>query len=518
MQGVALLIAQARRGLWGSMMVGCGKTLTAGLIPFVMRLRRPLLVVPGSLAGDADDEYDRLRVHWRIPTNLRIVSYQYLGHRDHARELWSYRPDGIICDEMQWLNNMLPGGATVATRFARFMHESPQTMWFGLSGSPSEELMKFGPHLNWALKQFAPVPRDLDTLQTWADVLDENVESTNRTRGNPAILEPHLGPCPSYEAASIAFGNRLFFTPGVLISTEAYVKSALEIKPVHLKFDSVIDRAMAELREEGKCPDEWLLGDSFEIYRVARELSLGFYYRHDPRPPKDWLDARRSLYMGIREVIATSDEFDSVALVFNAIINGRIPWLEDAHAHWVAIRDSFVPNTVCTWISNQPLERCLKWGKDGGIIWTHRTEFGKAIAHASGWSYFGEMGLDDAGRRIQDVKDKTIIASIQANHTGKNLQYAYNRNLATTVSSQPGVNEQWIGRTHREGQKKHTVYFDYLVGCREHYEALERAYNTAGALELKSHLPQKLRIATLIWPDRTQCEGWAYARNKSKKQ
>ena len=265
------------------------------------------------------------------------------------------------------------------------------------------------------------------------------------------------------------------------------------------------------------CPDGWILEDArFQVARVARELCLGFYYRHDPRPPKDWSETRRNWLSFVREIIETSDQYDSYKPVFDAVHRGHLPLGKPLLDAWLAIEPSFTPNTVCTWLSNHALDLCAKWGKDGGIIWTHREEFARALEHATGWAFFSDGGLDSKGRSIEEIKDRTIIASNDSCGVGKNLQYVWSRNLETCFSSSAGRTEQRIGRTHREGQKDHTVYVDYLVGCRESCDAIYRAYDRAGKVETETKLPQKLRLATILWPELDKCSGPAFASNSRK--
>jgi hypothetical protein len=76
--------------------------------------------------------------------------------------------------------------------------------------------------------------------------------------------------------------------------------------------------------------------------------------------------------------------------------------------------------------------------------------------------------------------------------------------------------EQLLGRTHRTGQKADTVFVEFLFGCLEHFDAIERAQARATmALDTIGDRP-KLLSADLIYPrDANNREGWRWQKESN---
>ena len=83
-----------------------------------------------------------------------------------------------------------------------------------------------------------------------------------------------------------------------------------------------------------------------------------------------------------------------------------------------------------------------------------------------------------------------VVASIDANREGKNLQGHWYRNLVTTPPTTATWWEQLIGRTHRRGQASDEVHVDVLMGCRENYDALLTALARAQNIRVAIHAHQ----------------------------
>ena len=58
-----------------------------------------------------------------------------------------------------------------------------------------------------------------------------------------------------------------------------------------------------------------------------------------------------------------------------------------------------------------------------------------------------------------------------------------------------------IGRTHRSGQEADEVTVDILLGCREHYDAFQRALDGARAAADTLGHAQKILLADLCLPN-----------------
>lgn len=98
--------------------VGEGKTLITLLAPYVLDAKRPLLLLPANLIEKTERDWRRLAVHWRIPNNIRLFSYEMLGRVQSAAELDVYQPDLIVADEVHKLKNRR---AAVTRRVSRWM-------------------------------------------------------------------------------------------------------------------------------------------------------------------------------------------------------------------------------------------------------------------------------------------------------------------------------------------------------------------------------------------------------------
>ena len=106
MQALALHDLYCHGGLAALMRVGAGKTMVSLLAPYMVDAVRPLLLLPAALIGKTETDLQRLRQHWRIPGNIRMLSYEMLGREQSALILCDpdnpaigYRPDLIVADE-----------------------------------------------------------------------------------------------------------------------------------------------------------------------------------------------------------------------------------------------------------------------------------------------------------------------------------------------------------------------------------------------------------------------------------
>lgn len=522
-QGASLLAAGQVGGLYCQARVGAGKTLIAALLPVIWGSLRPLILVPGSLVDATIRALESLRSHWQVP-RIRVMSYSALGHPDHAKDLEAYRPDGLICDEARRLKRVKK--AAVAMRVARYMHQEQATefspgqigvKFAALDGTPTDESLFDDVHLIcWALRQGAPVPLDLSTQAAWASVLDVKVP----VRGDPATLIPDLGPgCTSVLGAREAFRDRLRSTPGVVISVDSFGEVPLTVRPIYLEPPPELEAPFEELRRIWAAPDGWLMADArFEVYDCARQLAQGFYYRHDPWPPEDWWKLRKAFAKMCRTAIETVEEIDSAAQAAERALRGDLGQTARGIAEaWLEAEPTFTIRRVPTWLSDYAVRAAEHWGQGGGVIWTGSKAFARELARRSGWAYFGEGGLDDRGRFIEDVPDRTVIVSSKANFEGRNLQYQWCRNLDTRPATTAQEWEQKLGRTHREGQTR-PVLFEFLVASREGFEGVSKALRKASFVQETRGQVQKILSSGLsLDPDcYTQHSAWSKTQGTKK--
>jgi hypothetical protein len=495
LQAVALAEIGDGGGLFGPLRVGSGKTLITLLAPVVAFAERPLLIVPASLVGKTRRDETLLRVHWRLPEWIRVVSYEWLGRAQAAAALEEYNPDLVIADEVHRLKNPR---AAVTRRVRRFMSTHPDTRFVGMSGTITKRsILDFAHVLRWTHAE-PPLPGNHTDLELWADALDERKGQLRRA--DPGAL---LVFCNDAEraheprkAARLGFRRRLVETPGVVASKETPIDASLVVRALEPKPTPALEAAFERLRYTWETPDGWPIADGLAMFRHARELALGFYYVWNPRPPGNWLDARRAWSAYVRQVLSHSRTIDSELQV-----RQRDEHVDECRA-WLAVRDTFEPRTEPRWIDESVIDYCAAWAKsNGGIVWVEHVCFGGALSQASGLPYFGRKGLDARGNMIE-AHVGPMIASIASNSTGRNLQ-AWSSNLITSMPANGMQTEQLFGRTHRDGQLADEVRFDVLTTCAEHVGAFWQARRDADFVFDATGSPQKLLLADHDMPTAT---------------
>lgn len=500
-QALALHDAALYGGLFAPLGVGEGKTLLSLLLPVVFEATRPLLILPANLLEKTQRERGELSKHWRIPTNLRMLSYDALGRVSYDRELDDYKPDAIIADEVHRLKNRR---AAVTRRVARYMHANPETKFAGFSGTVMRKsILDFAHALTWALKTNAPIPHGREEQEEWAQALDDEVDPMARMQPG-ALLRfcspEELARHPPHVAARHGFRRRLTETPGVVATIGAgeRVDAAITIKGHFYDVRPVTDANFRTLREEWMTPDGWPLCEAVDVWRHAQELAIGLVYVWNPRPAQEWLAARKAWAAFVRGVLAHSRSLDSELQVANACDSGRL----DATAlkAWRQVRASYTPNVEAIWYDDSALDACRKWMTRPGIVWTKHALFAAELARRTGVPYFGAGGRDAKGAYIEDSSSPCVIASVAANREGRNLQAKWSRNLI--VCPPPGGDwwEQVIARTHRPGQTADEVTVDVLLGCRENWSACQQALTDAQAIQDTTGKTQKLTLARLNLP------------------
>src|SRR5678816_3906205 len=126
----------------------------------------------------------------------------------------------------------------------------------------------------------------------------------------------------------------------------------------------------------------------------------------------------------------------------------------------MCIRDS-------VWCATHCLDFVKEWAsRNTGLIWVEWPIVGMRLAKALGVEYYGRNGENAAGQRIdaEGVEDgsRCAVASIEANHMGRNLQTIWSKALVTSAPPTGTKNEQMIARLHRQGQLEDNVHYDYM--------------------------------------------------------
>jgi hypothetical protein len=280
-------------GLFGPIPVGFGKTLISLLAPYVLDAQRPLLVLPAALIKKTKIEQAKYAEHWRVPSNLQIISYEMLGRVQAATFLEEMNPDLVIFDEVHRAKNKR---AAVTRRLIRYMRSRPNTMVVALSGTVMRKsLLDFGHILRWCLKKNAPIPETDVELEEWAQALDEKLEDYERA--DLGALKVFSGGLDDLDAVRRGFKERLISTPGVVAVTggeDDLVTCSLRISALKYNVAPVTEQHIENLRNDMLSPDGWQYTQAVDVWRVSKELALGFHYvRVEKSKYYEWLKTQK---------------------------------------------------------------------------------------------------------------------------------------------------------------------------------------------------------------------------------
>lgn len=462
-QAVAIREALQCGGLLLNGRVGCGKTLVAALLATLYEDLRPLMLIPGGFGQKTDSELAGYRKHWKLGHQIQIVTYSDISRDIDEQLLRAYAPGIIIADECDKLRRVRASG--VARRVSAWMAARPETAFVAMTGTLFKEgLTDWGHLANWALRDRAPVPSLPGEIDAWHRGLKGDAGAWPRMR-------TQLGVGENAEVIG-AFRERLFTAPGVVISVDQFTGVSLTLETV--AFDPGTRDLLERLYETGESPDglDTLEGESDAegvdgTWAVQRQLGLGFYYKPEPSPPVPWAQARKGYFKLVRRMLA-SGLFNTELQVRRWADKEKNPiWMK-----WKATQPTFEPHFVPVWLNNRALDFAKEWGRGGGIVWCDHRAFSQRLSAETGWRLFGPGGVCADGTPIEACSDRTIIASRQANGTGRNLQH-WHRALITACPGNGRDFEQLLGRQHREGQLC-PVDVHVLFSCRAHANDLRK--------------------------------------------
>lgn len=512
LQAVALRDLHDMLGAYCPFPVGEGKTLASFLAPTVLEVQRPLLVVPAKLRDKTIREFEALAQHWKRHQGLQIVSYQKLSRSGGTELLQKYRPDLLIFDESHRLKNR---NSAVTRKISAYMATFPETIVLALTGtSTGRSLLDFAHILRWCLPKCFPLPMNDPELEVWAAAVDEIKTMENRVSADPGALRKL---CNALELTKgragirSAMRRRIQETPGVVTCESKSVDASLNIVlSLETGYSDRI-RHLAEKLHEGISPD----GDVFLVegkelqalqikWTMMRTLTSGFWYDWVPRPPDDWMALRSKWKKAVRRILEQHiPSLESEALVAKAAGNQKINQAYfELYNEWKSVRGLHKWNTTPVWEDDTIVKRVAKWSKEHtGIVWVSEVALGQRLEKDLGLPYYGKGGVDRLGRSIESAmsRDGSIVASVQANGEGRNLQYQWWDNLVISPPPTGWVWEQLIGRTHRQGQPAEEVWFEVVIGCDVEWECWQQAMrDTDYAEQIDGR--KKLSVATI---DRT---------------
>ncbi len=295
-----------------------------------------------------------------------------------------------------------------------------------------------------------------------------------------------------------AVGNRIFDTPGCVRRQTADVAASIYLSEFIPKRPEEVRKPIARLLKDKIAPngDECVPAD---VWRHLRTLILGFAYIWDPAPPQSWLDARKRWKRFCRGVLEAGDsQYDTELQVANGCSRCKLP--SQAWEAWMRVRDSFTPNSVAKWYSEDVIKELTsivlhRYDGSGTLIWVEHVAVGQKLSTMGRWPYYHAQGM--CGRRYIEDHDPVsgpAIVSIAANCEGRNLQ-AWSQNLIVTPPASGRVWEQLLGRTHRPGQLADEVHTDVVIGHPNVRDDIMQAYLDAEYVRDTTGQPQKLLLA-----------------------
>jgi len=502
-QALALTEAKRTNGLFAPIGVGAGKSDIALLLPMVMKAKVAVLLVPANLREKVfQQDYPTLVSQYRLPRLanakvqtidsdcvLHVHSYNELSSPDKHDLLDRLQPDLIVCDEAHALRH--PSAARTR-RFLNYFRAHQDTRLCVLSGTMTSKSIKDYAHLAWlSLRDNAPLPTKYTVLEEWAAALDSSPV--------PAPAGALMELCKENEKPREGFRRRVVETPGVIATSDNAIGTSLIISKRKIKAPKVISDALREMRETWTTPDE---GEAFDdiltLHRYARQMAAGFYYRwiwpkNEPAAVRAaWIEARKAWNREVANFLTyrAKPGIDSPLLLAKACADGRVASMN--YERWAMLKDTAQPAVEAVWLSDYLVQDAVVWGREEvGIIWYEHASLGAAIAREGGFPLFGP----GAEGILKEKGTRTVVASIKAHGTGKNLQ-GYHRNLVTTAPTSGTVWEQLLGRTHRPGQTADEVTVDVYRHTLEMQAALTKALRDAQYQQDTTGNQQKLLSAT----------------------
>ena len=534
-QAVALYVAHQTGGALLPIGTGHGKTLVSLLAADAAGARRPLLLIPPQMQLS----FERARVDYaksfKIPPNLRVMTYSQLSVIKQSDALERLAPDVIVADEA---HNLRHTDSARTKRLVRYMRAHPETKCVFMSGTLTSKSLKDYAHLSeWALKRGSPVPLlscfpvltafslVLDSKPTkggsgakftaeasasdfgrfsplFPDWQDYDAEATEDEDGKPA-------PSERTTEARERFRRRFVSTPGVVATDVASVGCNLVFMPRPVVLPPEVGAELERLEATWCRPDGEELEDAVAKWRCGRQITQGFYFRWvwpGGTVDKDWMRTRAGWHREVRRIVGLNrPHMDSPLGVLQnvrmsldgkttpvsddgALLEAYKAWAPHSVKRWGRLRH---PPTEAVWISDYLLNDAVAWLAEHptGLVWYEEQEMAQQLAKR-GVKVYG-AGTDPEG------VPHGMALSIGCHKDGKNLQDLHHENLILSFSPSGTVMQQLVSRTHRSGQKENEVIVAY-------YNHTEPARNAVASAVLHSRYIQEttgdpMRLVSAEW-------------------
>lgn len=523
--------------------VGGGKTLICILLPVLLKARCAVLLIPSNMRADLGREWIKYSTHFTMPTAVTILTHDKLSDPDSTRFLEDLRPDLIVVDESDKLKNV---DSRRTTRLVRYLKANPETMLFCMTGSMANDSLRDYAHIaGFALKDNSPLPLEHGTLETFCKAID--VVKGNRDEKALELMEP-LRRRFGGDTVRDAYFKRLRTCPGVILSDDDRaivvgqeggkpVTAALHIIRRKPEVPGIVKEHLDYLLGTWITPEGEEIADALTLYRKAREISCGFYYRWNwPNGVVDeeWLEARQSWNRELRDYLPrTGPGYDSPALLAR-ICNKWLAYygeisvqsladdedndgetvavaprkverpsydvpgsLLNAWRKWRAVKDRPEPPSVPVWLDYFIVADAIQWARKQTrppVIWYIHDAIGQAIGQYGGFRFLGTGPAADAELASIRVAE-TIVASIYAHGRGKNMQLWSNGLVTCPIANGSGW-EQLLGRKYRDGQTSRLVTYSVNVHTEALADAVKEARTDARFIEEAHGQKQLLNFAT----------------------
>lgn len=490
-QSKALYHMRLCGGLIAPIGVGHGKFLISALAGTALEAQRPLLLVPPALVKQTQKEIEHFRHHFKVPENLKVMSYGMLSVESGSRMLDYIAPDLIIADECHHLRHRT---AARTKRVIRYIKNSPQTKFVALSGTlTAKSILDYAHLVELALREKSPIPLSYWELQSWASCIDVGGEPDQYDLLCLQPLRQKYGGTPRH-----AYYRRFESSMGVVATQRSAVACSLHIVQQELELPESISKALKDLEKTWTTPGGEEIEDALAMARYRQQILCGFYYEWEwpeGRVDWQWLDARAEWHRQVRRVLKRSLEGkDSPLLVARWAQSDNCfdTQLIRAWEAWDEVRDRKHPPVKTRWIDEYMVEGCMQFldNNEPTIIW---------CKHKALLSAFERRGLPvyGAGVEIPDLPAHHCAMSMKAHGTGKNLQ-RWAQNLLTVFPGNGSTIEQLIGRTHRPGQAEDEVCVHYFKQHPSVKNDIRKAKEGARYIEETQGNRMKILYATWI--------------------
>ena len=429
---------------------------------------------------------------------LHVVTYNKLSSQEATDLLERIHPDLVILNEA---HNLKAPKSARTSRFLRYFEKHPRTRLVALSGTLASKSIKDYAHLSrLALGEGSPLPLAHHVVEEWGTALDPG-----KVAAPPGALERL---CEPGEHAREGFQRRRNATRGVVATEESALDKPLIIRERKLGHVPAQLLALIELAHGGERPDGEQFQEQLQAAACARQLSAGFYHRwRYPRGEpaeliEKWFARRKAWNKEVWEALRSErrEHLDSPGLLTKAAIRAHVSppyrgdkpvWHAATWPEWAKIRAAVQPEPEVVWLSDFLVREAEEWARTRvGIIWVEYPELGVRIANAASIPFYGG-GKDASAALIQEAGMCSVVASIHAHATGKNLQQ-FCHNLIVTPPADGAIWEQLLGRTHRPGQRAHEVTADIILATSINHNALNTAKKYAKFIQDTDGTPQKL--------------------------